>query len=97
MERKKKGIFHLAHHKQECKQRADVLLQCHCVHTPLEIHELHNIYVNLDAGINRGFPDELYIVSATHRRQMSKINVQSKVSPQLGTAQSISEGIKDFA
>lgn len=59
--------------------RADVLLQSHCVHTPLEIHELHNIYVNLYADINREFPDELYIVNATHRRQMSKINVQSKV------------------
>lgn len=59
--------------------RADVVLQCHCVHTPLEIHELHNIYVNLYADINREFPDELYIVNATHRRQMSKINVQSKV------------------
>lgn len=33
--------------------RADVLLQCHCVHVPLEFHEPHNIYVNLYADINR--------------------------------------------
>lgn len=33
--------------------RADVLLQCHCVHVPLEFHEPHNIYVNSYADINR--------------------------------------------
>lgn len=56
--------------------RADVQLWSRCVHTSLEIHELHNIEVNLCANINRELLDELYIADAAHRRQMSEINVQ---------------------
>lgn len=41
----------------------------------VEIHELHNIGVNLYADINRELLDELYIADASHRRQMSKMNV----------------------
>lgn len=48
-----KEVFFTPFLTSKSTSRADVLLQCHCVHVLLELHEPHNIYVHLYADINR--------------------------------------------
>lgn len=48
-----KEVFFTPFLTSKSTSRADVLLQCHCAHVLLELHEPHNIYVHLYADINR--------------------------------------------